>query len=106
MMEHSAFDTINIASSDLSKLQYTSKTVLQFEDSSQFPRKLLFPTDFFPNYDPATLNATEKFVTILEKFLGVERSPISFATKWDKTRPEEAHGKPLEEYAEQVGLCE
>jgi hypothetical protein len=105
MTEHSAFDTINIASSDLSKLQYISKTVLQFEDSSRFPRKILFPTDFFPNHDPATQKATENFVTTLEKFLGVERTAISFAAKWDETRPIEAHGKSLREYAEDVGLC-
>jgi hypothetical protein len=38
---------------------------------------------------------TEEFSGILENFLGVKKTPISFVEEWDKNPPAEAHGMPL-----------
>jgi hypothetical protein len=45
---------------------------------------------------------TEAFIDIVEKFLGVERAPISITDMWASNPPEEAGGKTLLEYLEMV----
>lgn len=45
---------------------------------------------------------SEAFITIVEKFLGVKRTPISITDTWESNPPKEAGGKPLLEYLEMV----
>lgn len=47
---------------------------------------------------------TEEFISILEDFLGVKRTPFSMAEKWAESPPKEANGKPLMKYLEKVPL--
>lgn len=45
---------------------------------------------------------TEEFITASEKYLGVERIPISISDIWDATPPTEAGGKLLQQFLEMV----
>lgn len=45
---------------------------------------------------------SEAFITIIEDFLGVKRTPISIIDTWASGALEEARGKPLLEYLEMV----
>lgn len=49
---------------------------------------------------------TESFITIVESFLGIERTPISITDIWASNPPEEAQGKSLQEFLGMVNvLC-
>lgn len=45
---------------------------------------------------------TDSFVAIVEKFLGIERTPISITGAWASNPPEEAKGKSLQDFLEMV----
>ena len=45
---------------------------------------------------------TEEFIGILEDFLGVKRTPFSFAEEWEKNPPKKAGSVSLSKYTEKV----
>lgn len=45
---------------------------------------------------------TEEFITASEKYLGVERTPISISDTWNAAPPSEAGGKSLQQFLEMV----
>lgn len=63
---------------------------------------MLYPLDFFPQPDAEQEAMSEAYITILEDFLGVKRTPISITDTWASNPPDEARGKPLLEYLEMV----
>jgi len=67
-------------------------------------QRLLYPLDFFPQADAEQEAMSEAFITVLENFLGVKRTPISIINTWESNPPEEARGRSLLEYLEMVGL--
>lgn len=46
----------------------------------------------------------DKFVSDLESFLGVARTPISLADEWKKTRMEDPESSDLSKYLETVSM--
>lgn len=68
----------------------------------QFPKRLLYPLDFFPQADADQQDMCEAFDTIVEEFLDVKRTPISIADTWASNPPQEAGMKSLQEYLEMV----
>ena len=72
----------------------------------QFPKKILFPTDIRWTQNQDQLALIDDFVCVLEKFLGVRRTLIEVAKKWDETRPGVAGGELLRYYMDQVCLFE
>ncbi|KAM3518755.1 hypothetical protein MY4038_010009 [Beauveria bassiana] len=69
-------------------------------DSSQFPKRLLYPLDFFPQADADQQAMTESFIAIVERFLGIERTPVSITNTWASNPPDEAQGRSLQEFLE------
>ncbi|KAK4204937.1 amidase signature domain protein [Triangularia verruculosa] len=79
----------------LEDAKHLIKATLDVPDSSQFPKRLLYPLNFFPQADTEQQAMTEEFITIVEEFIGVQRTPISITDIWASSPPEEAGGKPL-----------
>ncbi|KAK0716702.1 putative amidase [Apiosordaria backusii] len=96
------FDTVGTLHRSLKDAKHLITATLDVPDSSQFPKRLLYPLDFFPQADTEQQAMTEAFITIVEDFIGVKRTPISIADTWASSPPEEAGGKTLLEYLEMV----
>lgn len=71
---------------------------------SAFPSKILYPSEFYPLTNAKQQAFMEEFIVTLEDFLGVQRTPFSFAEEWNKNPPVEAKGLPLLKYTEKVCL--
>jgi len=50
-------------------------------------QRLLYPLDFFPQADAEQEAMSEAFITVLENFLGVKRTPISIINTWESNPP-------------------
>lgn len=68
----------------------------------QFPRKILYPTDFLPYGDSKMQAIADEFVKHLEGYLEVERSVISISERWSKCPPTQANGRSIREFLEKV----
>ncbi|KAI1841736.1 hypothetical protein JX266_012104 [Neoarthrinium moseri] len=98
-------DTVGYLSRNLEVLQQFSRRTLKstIKESKKFPRSILYPTDFFPQTDPVQQGWRDKFVSILEDFLGVKKTSFSIAERWAGNPPKEAEGKSLAEFASKSG---
>lgn len=68
----------------------------------KFPKRLLYPLDFFPQAGADQQAMSDAFVQVVERFLGVKRTPISITDTWAFNPPQEAGKKSLHEYLEMV----
>ncbi len=73
-------------------------------NTKQLPKEILYPTEFFPHGDSAQQQLIDKFVQLLERFLGVKKTSFTLAKRWDENPPIEAEGKSLAEYAHKVWM--
>ncbi|KKA25283.1 hypothetical protein T310_0691 [Rasamsonia emersonii CBS 393.64] len=64
----------------------------------QLPKKILYPTDWFPYPNPKQQQMTEEFIGILEEFLGISHTKISLKEKWTRSAPEDLRATPLTDY--------
>ncbi|KAI1129070.1 putative amidase [Nemania abortiva] len=94
------FDTVGTLHRSLKDAKHLITATLDVPDSSQFPKRLIYPLDFFPQEDAEQQAMTEAFISIVEKFLGVERAPISITDTWASNPPKEAGTKTLQEFLE------
>ncbi|KAK0121858.1 hypothetical protein ONS95_010137 [Cadophora gregata] len=94
------FDTVGTLHRSLKDAKTLIKASLDVPDSFKFPRRLLYPLDFFPQADTEQQKMSDAFVKVVESFLGVMRTPISIADTWISNPPEEAGNKSLLEYLE------
>ncbi|KAI0856904.1 putative amidase [Xylaria cubensis] len=94
------FDTVGTLHRSLKDAKHLIAATLNVPDSYQFPKRLLYPLDFFPQADADQQAMTEAFIAIVEKFLNVKRTPISITDTWASNPPEAAEGKTLQEYLE------
>jgi hypothetical protein len=104
LTRNSKFDVVGQFGRSLDDLHYiTSHTFENIHHSFfGFPSKILYPYEFYPLANAKQQVLTEEFVGILEDFLGVKRTPFSFAEEWEKNPPKKAGGLPLLKYIEKV----
>lgn len=97
------FDVVGLFGRNLSHLYHlTNNTLDNRVDAASFPKRIIYPLDFFPHSDATQQAMVEDFITILERFLGTKRTEISIAERWEQFPPREAQGKSLEEYLAKV----
>lgn len=75
--------------------------------STDLPRRILYPTDFFPLPDPMHQKLVESLMEKLEAYLGIKRVEINLAHLWeDDPEPpsgsDTAAGKSLQDYMNKV----
>ena len=85
------FTSVSCRTCSAHRLDMLMLTVSQF---SQFPKKILFPTDFFGSSyltTPPSAGSTDEtfntFITKLEGFLNTTRTEMSVAADWNATKP-------------------
>lgn len=69
---------------------------------TQYPRKILYPTDFLPYIEEPVQAILEDFVKKLEGYLGVMREVINIADIWEKNPAPEGEGKTLKEFLDKA----
>ncbi|KAF2818873.1 amidase signature enzyme [Ophiobolus disseminans] len=94
------FDTVGTLHRSLKDAKHLITEILDVTDSSQFPKRLLYPSDFFPQADAEQQSMSDDFISIIEEFLGVKKTPISMTDTWASNPPSEAGAKTLQEYLE------
>ncbi|VUC36601.1 unnamed protein product [Clonostachys rosea] len=96
------FDTVGQFARSLSDLHHIVSHTFEniHQNFSRFPSKILYPVEFYPLANEKQQSLTEEFITVIEDFLGVKRTPFSFVDEWEKSPPKEAEGLPLLEYTE------
>ncbi|KAF2645931.1 amidase signature enzyme [Massarina eburnea CBS 473.64] len=67
-------------------------------DTSKLPKKLLYPTDWFPYQSEEQQALTDEFVKAMEEYLGLQRTEICIAEEWKKTAPESLRDIPISDY--------
>lgn len=69
------------------------------------PRRIIYPTDFFPLRNPQHQQLFESFVQKLEAHLGVQRDEISLARLWEDSLSAESvtASQTLQDYMKRVG---
>lgn len=65
-------------------------------ETSENDTKIFYPVDMFPFENAEYQAVVDRFVALLEKFLGVEAHRVSLSEKWDGS--EYGDGRTLEEY--------
>jgi hypothetical protein len=75
----------------------------QDTEKTKLPRKILYPTDWFPHANASQQRMVEDFIVALEKLLTVSPTKISLAEEWKRHGPQEAKGKTVNEYLATVG---
>ena len=87
---------------DVRSLRSLASATLDLTESSRFPSKILYPSEFFPHTNPDHQRMVDEFVGVLERFLGIRKTTISLAERWNACPPEAAQGKSLREYLGEV----
>ncbi|ROW13500.1 hypothetical protein VPNG_04455 [Cytospora leucostoma] len=101
------YDTIGLLGRGLDHLVSVVKHSLDVPDGSvTLPRRIIYPTDFFPLPDPDQQKLVEDFVGKLEGYLGVRHAKISLAKLWQDKPPAESDA--MQSYMEKApfwSLC-
>lgn len=99
----SEYDTIGFLSRDLGSLHRIAKSALELKSFDSPPKRILYPSDFFPHSNARQQTMVDDYVDVLESYLGVKRITFSFVERWSQCPPEEAGGKPLKEFLSKSG---
>lgn len=79
------------------------------DESTKPPRRIIYPTDYFPISDAKHQKLVEEFVQNLEARLNVKRTEVDIAQLWQDQPPSGSSATvPLQEYlkkASLVNLC-
>ena len=98
----SDFDVVGILGRTLQSLHQILSLTHVINDSNKFPTKVLYLEDFFPHSNVNQQAMVDKFVGVLEKFLGVKATRFSLAERWRQCPPSEAGNRSITEYLAQV----
>ena len=99
---YSDFDVVGIFGRDLRSIHHILSLTHDIKDSNKFPSKILHPEDFFPHSKINQQTMVDKFVGVLENFLGVKAIRFSLAERWKQFPPSEAGDLSITEYLAQV----
>ncbi|KAJ4305626.1 hypothetical protein N0V90_001157 [Kalmusia sp. IMI 367209] len=92
------FDVIGLLDRSISSLWELASLTFELKPHKIFPRRILYPTDFFPHEDASQQAMVNEFMRILEDFLDVKHTRITIADEWRKKPPKEAFGMQLEQF--------
>lgn len=60
----------------------------KFTDFRQYPKRIFYPTDSFPEAGTEAGSLFENLVAKLEEFLKTKRESVDIFSQWEKTHPE------------------
>jgi hypothetical protein len=76
-----------------------------FADTIQFPKRILYPSNFLPVANSEQQTIIDAFTTVLEDYLAVQSEKIDIKELWKANTPEAAGGKSLEEFLSKVSTA-
>jgi hypothetical protein len=75
-----------------------------FANVIQFPKRILYPSNFLPVANSEQQAMIDAFTAILEDYLAVQSEKIDIKELWKANTPEAADGKSLEEFLSKVSM--
>ncbi|KAL9100822.1 MAG: hypothetical protein Q9163_003852 [Psora crenata] len=99
----SSYDTIGLLCRDLGSLYHIAEWALDLKAFDSLPKRILYPSDFFPHSNAKQQAMVDDYVNVLESYLGVKRTTFSFVELWSQCPPVEAGGKPLKVFLSKSG---
>lgn len=103
------YDTIGLFERRLDDLVSIAKHSLVVSDESVTPpRRIIYPTDYFPLSDPKHQKLVEQFVQNLETHLGFQRTEVNLAQLWEEKPPSDssAASLSLQDYLKKASLVQ
>lgn len=98
----SAFDVVGLLGRNIKSINNIISLTHDLNSSRNYPKKILYPKEFFPHSDPIHQAMVNEYVVILEAFLGVKKTEFSLVERWAQCPPPEAEGKSLKDYLNKV----
>lgn len=103
------YDTVGLFGRRLDDLVLATKHSLTVTDASaELPRRIIYPTDYFPVSDTKHQKLVEQFVQNLENHLDVSRTEVNLAQLWKDQPPSDssAASVPLQQYLKKASLAD
>lgn len=103
------YDTVGLFGRRLDDLVSVAKHSLAVSDGDVGPpRRIIYPTDYFPISDDKHQKQVEQFVQNLETHLGIKRTEVNIARLWEDQPPSapSAASVPLKQYLKKVSLAD
>ncbi|KAJ5698616.1 hypothetical protein N7462_000621 [Penicillium macrosclerotiorum] len=80
-------NTIGGFARDAASFAKLSRALYGSRGEGQKPRMILYPVEFWPKGIDKNHDLLETFIVKLEKYLGIERTPVSLEELWNATKP-------------------
>ena len=82
---------------EIARVWYASKMLSKPHERLKKPA-IIYPLDYFPVQNTMQMEIVDRFVSDLERYLGVVIFKVSIASLWDKDPPLEGKGQSVEDY--------
>lgn len=95
------YDTVGLFGRRLDDLVSVVKHSLAVSDEDiGLPRRIIYPTDYFPLSDVKHQKLVEQFVQNLETYLDIRRTEVNIARLWEAQPPSDSSAAsiPLQQY--------
>jgi hypothetical protein len=80
------------------------KRIARRFSTSQFPKKIIYSTDWLPQENKVARELNEQFFKIIEDSMTIKRMKVSIADEWHRSAPEAVQNTPISEYLKNVRL--
>lgn len=99
---HRNYAAIGLLNRNLHHLLSIAQLTLNTSNANMpFPKRIIYPLDFASTTESDQAQ-DNKFVAMLEHFLGVKADKMRLSDAWEAHPPKEANGQTLEEYMKEV----
>ncbi|KAK5079669.1 hypothetical protein LTR70_005984 [Exophiala xenobiotica] len=101
----SAFDVVGLLGRNIKSINNIISLTHDLDSSRNYPKKILYPKEFFPHSNPTHQAMVNEYVAVLEAFLGVKKTEFSLVERWAQYPPPEAEGKSLKDYLNKAAFA-
>ncbi len=96
---------MGMSSRNLNDFTHTAAPALDLALTGNLrPKRVIYPTDFFPLSSEKEQSLTDEFVAAIEKYAAVKVEKVSLADTWAKKTPCKAKGQGLGEFMSSVSV--
>lgn len=100
----SSFDAVGFSSRLIDGLKGFAKIALNNTGTATLPTKVLYPTDFDPDWSEEQKALHDQFIAAIENKLAIKTEFVTLKDVWAKDPPAEASDEGMQEYMKDVSL--
>ncbi|KAI2616845.1 amidase signature enzyme [Hypoxylon sp. NC1633] len=98
------FDSWSLFTRSLDDMYHLADITTGRKLKANLPKKILYPTDWFPYEIPEQQKMNERILAAMESVLDIKHTKICLADMWRKSPPKEAGNKTIAEFLENSGF--